>query len=88
MLRGQGSVNGYFDAGAFASVWHSEPVSWLWIGDITKFDLALMFAYIGSQFAASWQMARKSAGQQRMIALIMPVMVGIFMYTGKWPAVS
>jgi YidC/Oxa1 family membrane protein insertase len=31
-------------------------------------------------------MARKSAGQQRAIAFIMPVVVGIFMYTGKWPA--
>jgi YidC/Oxa1 family membrane protein insertase len=86
MLRNQGSVNGYVDAGSFATVWHAEPVSWLWIGDITKFDLALMFVYIGSQFAASWQMSRKSAGQQRMIAVLMPVMVGIFMFTGKWPA--
>jgi YidC/Oxa1 family membrane protein insertase len=86
MLRNQGSVNGYIDAGAFATVWHSQPVSWLWIGDITMFDLGLMFAYIGSQFGASWQMARKSAGQQRVIAFIMPVMVGIFMFTGKWPA--
>jgi len=86
MLRNQGSVNGYIDAGAFASVWHSQAESWLWISDITKFNLILMFAYIGSQFAASWQMARKSAGQQRAIAFIMPVVVGIFMYTGKWPA--
>ena len=86
MLRNQGSVNAYFDAGAFATVWHSQPVSWLWIGDITTFDLGLMFAYIASQFGASWQMARKSAGQQRVIALLMPVMVGIFMFIGKWPA--
>lgn len=86
MLRNQGSVNGYVDAGAFASVWHSEPVSWLWITDITKFNIILMFVYVGSQFGASWQMARKSAGQQRAIAFIMPVVVGIFMYTGKWPA--
>jgi YidC/Oxa1 family membrane protein insertase len=86
MLRHQGSVNAYFDAGSFATAWHSQPVSWLWIGDITMFDLGLMFAYIGSQFATSWQMARKSAGQQRIIAFIMPVMVGFFMFTGKWPA--
>ena len=61
-------------------------VGWLWIHDITKFDIVLMFLYIASQFVASWQMSRKSAGQQKMIAYIMPIIVGIFMFIGKWPA--
>ena len=61
-------------------------VGWLWIPDITKFDIILMFLYIASQFVASWQMARKSAGQQKMIAYMMPIIVGIFMFIGKWPA--
>jgi YidC/Oxa1 family membrane protein insertase len=86
MLRYEGQVNGYVDAGSFASVWHSHPVSWLWIGDITKFDLGLMFAYIGSQFGSSWQMARRNPAQQRVIAYVMPAIVGIMMYWFKWPA--
>ena len=86
MLRNQGSVNAYVDAGAFSTVWHAEPVSWLWIGDITKFDLGLLAAYMGSQFVNSWQMGRKSAGQQRAIAFIMPVIIGVFSYWYKWPA--
>jgi len=72
--------------GAFASVWHSAPVGWLWIHDITKFDIGLMFLYIASQFFASWQMARRTGGQQKIIAYAMPIMVGIFMYVYKWPA--
>ena len=59
---------------------------WLWIGDITKFDLGLLAAYMGSQFVNSWQMGRKSAGQQRAIAFIMPVIIGVFSYWYKWPA--
>ena len=86
MLRNQGSVNGYVDAGAFSTVWHAGPVSWLWIADITRFDLLLLVAYMGSQFASSWQMARKSAGQQRTIALVMPVLFGLFSFMYKWPA--
>jgi YidC/Oxa1 family membrane protein insertase len=86
MLKDAGGVNNYIDAGAFASVWHSLPVGWLWIGDITKFDIVLMFLYIASQFVASWQMARKGAGQQKIIAYVMPVMIGIFMYIYRWPA--
>lgn len=86
MLRHQGSVNAYFDAGAFSTVWHAQPVSWLWIGDITKFDLVLLFVYMASQFASSWQMGRKSAGQQRVIAFIMPLIFGLFSYMYKWPA--
>jgi YidC/Oxa1 family membrane protein insertase len=86
MLRKQGSVNAYVDAGAFATVWHAQPVSWLWIGDITKFDLILLFVYMGSQFASSWQMGRKSAGQQRVIALVMPLIFGLFSFMYKWPA--
>lgn len=79
MLREQGQPGGAF---AFPN----PTVSWLWIDDITKFDIVLMFLYIASQFLASWQMARKGAGQQKMIAYLMPVVVGIFMFVGKWPA--
>jgi YidC/Oxa1 family membrane protein insertase len=71
-------------AGAFAPP--NPVVSWLWIADITKFNIALMFLYIASQFIASWQMARKSPGQQKIIAYFMPIIVGIFMFVGKWPA--
>lgn len=86
MLRGQGQLNSYIDAGAFATVWHSRPESWLWIADITTFDLGLMFLYIASQFAASWQTSRHGAGQQKMIAYFMPVIIGLFMFLYKWPA--
>jgi YidC/Oxa1 family membrane protein insertase len=71
-------------AGAFAPP--NPTVGWLWIPDITQFDIILMFLYIASQFVASWQTARRSPGQQKMIAYFMPIMVGIFMYIGKWPA--
>ncbi len=80
----QGAVGA--SAGAFAPGSPDYPVSWLWIPDITKFSLLLMFLYIASQFVASWQTARKSPGQQKMIAYFMPIMVGIFMYIGRWPA--
>ncbi|MGI5940555.1 MAG: YidC/Oxa1 family membrane protein insertase, partial [Thermoleophilia bacterium] len=79
MLRAAGNPGG-----AFAPP--NPVVSWLWIGDITKFDYGLMFLYIASQFLASWQMARHSTGQQKMMAYFMPIIVGIFMYVGKWPA--
>ncbi len=86
MLRNQGSVNAYIDAGAFSTVWHAQPVSWLWIADITRFDLILLAGYVGSQFAASWQMSRKSAGQQKTIAYIMPLIIGLFSFMYRWPA--
>ena len=86
MLRNQGSVNAYIDAGAFSTIWHAQPVSWLWIRDITTFDIGLLLAYMASQFAASWQMGRKSAGQQRVIAFVLPVVFGLFSYMYKWPA--
>jgi YidC/Oxa1 family membrane protein insertase len=79
MLREQGQPGGAF---AFPN----PTVSWLWIADITKFDIILMFLYIASQFVASWQTSRKSVGQQKMIAYFMPIVVGIFMFIGKWPA--
>jgi YidC/Oxa1 family membrane protein insertase len=79
MLRIQGQAGGSF---AFPN----PTVGWLWIADITKFDIILMFLYIASQFVASWQTARKSAGQQKMIAYMMPIIVGVFMFIGKWPA--
>ncbi len=89
MLREQGQAAWWSippDVGTFAAVWHSAPVGWLWIRDITHFDIVLMFLYIASQFLSSWQMARKGAGQQKVIAYIMPLMIGIFMFIYKWPA--
>jgi YidC/Oxa1 family membrane protein insertase len=79
MLREQGQPGGFF---AFPN----PTVGWVWIADITKFDVLLMFLYIASQFVASWQTARKSAGQQKAIAYMMPIIVGVFMFIGKWPA--
>lgn len=79
MLREQGQAGGAFFS-------PNPTVSFLWIADITKFDLILMFLYIASQFLASWQTARKGVGQQKVIAYFMPVMIGIFMFIGKWPA--
>jgi YidC/Oxa1 family membrane protein insertase len=73
-------------AGAFAPGSLDYPVSWLWISDITKFNIILLFLYLGSQFVASWQTARNSAGQQKMIAYFMPLVIGVFMFIGKWPA--
>jgi YidC/Oxa1 family membrane protein insertase len=72
--------------GRWASVFVHPRVGWLWIDDITKFDLILMFLYIASQFVASWQMARRTGGQQKVIAYVMPLMIGIFMYVYRWPA--
>jgi YidC/Oxa1 family membrane protein insertase len=69
-------------AGAFVD----PTVGWLWIPDITKFNIVLMFLYIASQFITSWQTARNSASQQKMIAYFMPIIVGVFMFIGKWPA--
>ena len=72
--------------GRWASVFVDPEVGWLWIADITTFDIGLMFLYIGSQFVASWQIARKGAGQQKIISYAMPVVIGIFMYVYRWPA--
>ncbi|MBC7293290.1 MAG: membrane protein insertase YidC [Thermoleophilia bacterium] len=47
MLRQQGTPG----EGVFASP--NPTVGWLWIHDITKFDIILMFLYIASQFVAS-----------------------------------
>ena len=83
MLNNAGKVDGVGDAaGAFVN----PVVGWLWIPDITKFSIILMFLYIASQFVASWQTARNSPSQQKMIAYFMPIIVGIFMFIGKWPA--
>lgn len=86
MLNNAGKSIASGAVGNAAGVFVDPVVSWLWISDITKFDIALMFLYIASQFVASWQTARHSPGQQKMIAYFMPVIVGIFMFVGKWPA--
>ncbi len=72
--------------GRWAGVFLDPKVGWLWIADITRFNIILMFLYVASQFLASWQMARKTGGQQKTIAYVMPVVVGVFMYMYKWPA--
>jgi len=72
--------------GRWAGVFVDPQVGWLWIQDITKFSVILMLFYIASQFLASWQMARKAGGQQKIIAYVMPIVVGIFMFIYKWPA--
>ena len=58
----------------------------MWIGDITEFDVLLLVAYVASQLGSSWQMGRKNAGQQRTIALVMPVVIGVISFMYKWPA--
>lgn len=83
MLKAAGEVSG---AGAAGGAFVNPAVSWLWISNITQFDYILMFLYIASQFAASWQMARHGAGQQKIISYAMPIMIGIFMFVYKWPA--
>ncbi|MBN1632021.1 MAG: membrane protein insertion efficiency factor YidD [Thermoleophilia bacterium] len=72
--------------GRWASIFVDPQVGWLWIKDITTFDIGLLFLYVASQFLASWQMARKGAGQQKVISYMMPIVVGIFMFVYKWPA--
>jgi len=86
MLNNAGKSIADGAVGNAAAAFVDPVVSWLWISDITQFDYVLMFLYIATQFVASWQTARKGAGQQKMIAYMMPVIVGIFMFVGKWPA--
>ncbi len=86
MLRWAGDPNAIELGVSYAGVFREQLVGWLWIRDITQFDIVLMFVYMASQFLASWQMSRKSPAQQKMIVYFMPVIVGIFMYIGRWPA--
>jgi membrane protein insertase, YidC/Oxa1 family, C-terminal domain len=74
-----------------------ENLSWLWIRDwgpgqpgwlardITKFDLILLVFYVASQFLSSLQTTSKDP-TQRMMMMSMPVVIGVVMYVGKWPA--
>ena len=50
------------------------------------FDIILMFLYIGSQFAVLVADGAQGRGQQKMIAYVMPLMIGMFMFIYKWPA--
>jgi YidC/Oxa1 family membrane protein insertase len=87
MLRTAGRLNlDPAEWGRWAGIFVDPPVGWLWIRDITEFNIILMFLYIASQFAASWQMSRKGAGQQKMIAYAMPLVIGVMMYIYRWPA--
>jgi YidC/Oxa1 family membrane protein insertase len=63
--------------------WGSNP-SWL-AENITQFDLLLLLLYVASQFLASMQMTTKDPTQRAMM-LGMPVVIGIIMFVGKWPA--
>jgi YidC/Oxa1 family membrane protein insertase len=69
---------------------------WLWIRDwgnapswvasnITEFDLILLILYVASQFVSSLQMASKDSAQRTMM-LGMPLVIGVVMFMGKWPA--
>lgn len=72
-------------------------LSWLWIRDwgpgqpgwlardITKFDLILLVFYVASQFLSSLQTTSKDP-TQRMMMMSMPVVIGVVMYVGRWPA--
>lgn len=74
-----------------------ENLSWLWIRDwgpgqpgwlardITKFDLILLVFYVASQFLSSLQTTSRDP-TQRMMMMSMPVVIGVVMYVGKWPA--
>jgi YidC/Oxa1 family membrane protein insertase len=74
-----------------------ENLSWLWIRDwgpgqpgwlardITKFDLILLIIYVASQFLSSLQTTSKDP-TQRMMMMSMPVVIGVVMYVGRWPA--
>lgn len=74
-----------------------ENLSWLWIRnwgpgqpgwlarDITKFDLILLVVYVASQFLSSLQTTSKDP-TQRMMMMSMPVVIGVVMFIGKWPA--
>ena len=72
--------------------------TWLWIRDwgpsqpewiakdITKFDLILLLLYVGSQFLSSKQMMTSTDPTQKMMMYMMPVVIGVVMFVGKWPA--
>ena len=70
---------------------------WLWIRDwgaaqpswiaknINEFDLILLLLYVASQFLSSLQMTSRDP-TQRMMMYAMPVVIGVIMFMGKWPA--
>ncbi|MCJ7797167.1 MAG: YidC/Oxa1 family membrane protein insertase, partial [Thermoleophilia bacterium] len=70
---------------------------WLWIRDwgpgqpawiartITQFDLILLLIYVASQFLSSLQTTSKDP-TQRMMMMSMPVVIGVVMFVGRWPA--
>jgi YidC/Oxa1 family membrane protein insertase len=87
MLKNAGLTVAKGGVGSAVGAFVGPPtVGWLWIQDITKFSYVLLVLYIATQFYASWQMAKTSAGQQKMIAIAMPVVVGLFMFLYRWPA--
>jgi YidC/Oxa1 family membrane protein insertase len=64
--------------------WGPGQPSWI-ARDITKFDLILLLIYVASQFLSSLQTTSKDP-TQRMMMMSMPVVIGVVMYVGKWPA--
>ena len=61
------------------------PTGWI-AKDITKFDLILLLLYVGSQFLSSKQMMTSTDPTQKMMMYMMPVVIGVVMFVGRWPA--
>jgi YidC/Oxa1 family membrane protein insertase len=87
MLRQESGVGGHF---ATDNVWlwirtwgFDQP--WWWAETIIQFDLILLIIYVVSQFGASLQMTSRDP-TQRIMMLSMPLVIGVIMYVGKWPA--
>jgi YidC/Oxa1 family membrane protein insertase len=62
-----------------------EALGSYWADNITQFDLPLLLLYVASQFLSSMQMTTRDP-TQRMMMYSMPVVIGIVMLVGKWPA--
>jgi YidC/Oxa1 family membrane protein insertase len=65
--------------------WGASQPTWL-AKDITKFDLILLVLYVGSQFLSSKQMMTSNDPTQKMMMYMMPVVIGVVMFVGRWPA--
>jgi YidC/Oxa1 family membrane protein insertase len=65
--------------------WSASQPAWI-AKDITKFDLILLVLYVGSQFLSSKQMMTSTDPTQKMMMYMMPVVIGVVMFVGRWPA--
>lgn len=87
MLRSESAAGGHFATDNFwmwIRPWDFDQ-PWWWAESIIQFDLILLLFYVASQFAASLQMTSRDPAQ-RIMMLSMPVVIGVVMYVGKWPA--